>query len=459
MRPDSRESAGLRRRQRWQLAILAPVTAALSGCVDLQALRLPHPSVAPEQQPAATLSVDASRVEPMYHRMFAIDLPTVIRVAMAGNLDIQAAQQRVEASQGAYEASIGGIFPSLTPSITAQRLKGVLGNAAGGFSIASVANVVPAAALEWVINPGQVAYDLIAARRQLEASAQQQQAVEQETARSAAVQYYALVLAQARVAATREALDQALELVRIERLKLQTGTGLPGNEMQAEAAFAAAQEAELNALNGFYDASVALAVTLHLDATTMLVPHIGTMAQTTLVREDMPIDAMLVTAVRYRPDLQAVRSLYLASQADTGSTLWGGLGPQVVAQRTFFGAPPANQAADTLYTQQTYSATVGFNLSAEIFGRIKTATANARIAGIDVDAQLDKVRAAVVSAHQASITAAKLIPIADREVSSAKEALRLTQENRKNGTGLTIDVLQADAAAVRHRLTLLPRWV
>ena len=55
------------------------------------------------------------------------------------------------------------------------------------------------------------------------------------------------------------------------------------------------------------------------------------MSQTTLVREDLPIEDMLVIALRYRPDLQAVRTLVSAAQADKGATLWGGLGPQVQA--------------------------------------------------------------------------------------------------------------------------------
>jgi len=43
----------------------------------------------------------------MYERrMLAVDLPTVSRVAMARNIDIQEAQQRVAASHGEYEASI-----------------------------------------------------------------------------------------------------------------------------------------------------------------------------------------------------------------------------------------------------------------------------------------------------------------------------------------------------------------
>jgi len=451
MRRGNQAHAFIMKRQCQQLAVAASMLLALNGCVDLQALRLPHPSVTPEKQPTASLDVDASHVEPMYHRLLAIDLPTVARVALARNLDIQQAQQRVEASRGAYEASIGAFFPSITPSVIALGLRGAV-SSGGVLGNASFANFLPAAALQWIINPGQVAYDLIASRRQLEGSAQKEQAVEQETTRLAAVQYYTVVLTQAQLAATRQALDEAQEFLRIERLRLQTGNGLPADELRAEAAFAAAQEAELTALNGFYNASVTLTVTLHLDATTMLVPHTGKMAEARLVREDLPIEAMLVTAVRYRPDLQAVRTLYLASQANKGSTVWGGLGPQVVAQRTFYPAPPVGQLADTEYRQQIYAATGSFNWSGQIFGRIKSAVANVKIAGLNVDLQLDQARAAVVTAHQASITAEKLIPIATQEVASAEEALRLTQENLKNGTGLTIDVLQADATAVQAQL-------
>jgi hypothetical protein len=70
----------------------------------------------------------------------------------------------------------------------------------------------------------------------------------------------------------------------------------------------------------------------------------------------------------------------------------------------------------------------------------------------NMDRLLDQVQATVVTAHQASITNAKLIPKAKQEVTSAEEALRLTQKNLQSGTGLTIDVLQAQDAADQARL-------
>jgi outer membrane protein TolC len=385
------------------------------------------------------------------HRMLATDLPTTVRVAVARNIDIQTARQHVAAAGAAFEASVGMIFPSITPNITALGLQGAVGTPAG-LAVLGFNHIFPMAVLQWIINPGQVAYDVIASKRRLEAADQQDLAVVQETTRVAAVQYYDIVLAQAQVGVARRSLQEAEELLRIERLRLKAGTGLPVDELRAKAALAVRQQNILIALNAFYTASVALTVTLYLDPTVMLVPKGGGVKQTMLVREDLSIDDLLVTAARYRPDLEAVRILVAAAEADTGSTIWGGLGPRVMATRTFQPRPPAGSISDTEYREQVYVASGGFNLSAATYGRIRAATANAKIAELDVERRLDQVQAAVVTAHQTSLTIKKTIPIAQEEVTSAEEALRLTRKNLETGTGLTIDVLVAQDAADQARL-------
>ena len=435
----------------------------VSGCTDMDGgarFQRSLPSVATARQPSASLKIDTSQIRPMYdRRMLAVDLLTTVRVATARNLDIQAAQERVAASRGAYEASIGMIFPSVSPNITALGLQGAVATPA--LVVQSFNHVFPIVLLQWIINPGQVAYDIIASKRRLEASDQLDLAIVLETTRAAAVQYYEVVLAQAQVGVARRSLQEAEELLRIERLRLKVGTGLPEDELRAQAALAARQQNLLTALNAFYNASVALAITMHLDPTVMLVPKAGSIKATTLVREDLSIDDMLVTAARYRPDLEAIRTLVAAAEAGTGATIWGGLGPQVTAAATFTTRPPASSTADTEYRQQTYIATGGFNWSAATFGRIRTAIANAKIAGLDAERQLDLVQAAVVTAHQTSLTTKKTIPIAQQEVSSAEEALRLTQKNLQSGTGLTIDVLVAQDAADQaglHYATAVTRY-
>src|SRR5882762_9202913 len=64
---------------------------------------------------------------------------------------------------------------------------------------------------------------------------------------------------------------------------VRTYLGSALGPMRAQAAVAAVQQDGLTAIKEFYNASIALTITLHLDSTVMLVPHAGAMAQTTLV--------------------------------------------------------------------------------------------------------------------------------------------------------------------------------
>src|SRR5258706_13787977 len=308
------------------------ILAALAvGCATQRNPAPPHPSVAPATQPSASLSIAGADVRPMYHELLAIDLPTALRVAAARNLDIAQARQRVDAARGRYESSVEAVFPVIAPSLAYQHLEGVNQNANGSLTAANFTNFLPAISVQWILNPGRVVYDIIASKRRMEASEQQQGAVEPDTARTAALQYYDLVLAQAQIGVARQAVAQAEELLRITSLKVKSGTGLPTDEFRAQANLGGLQQNVVLALNRVYQNSVALTLTLHLDPLVTLVPRADSVAQTTLVRDDIPVEELLAMAAQYRPDLEAIRTLLRSAEADTGTTIWAGLGPQLQA--------------------------------------------------------------------------------------------------------------------------------
>ena len=425
-----------------------------AGCAAPLPGPAPHLLMAPTSQPAVSLQLNPSQIRPMYRRLLAVDLPTVVRVAAARNLDIEQARQRVEVNRGRYESNIEAIFPVVAPSIAYNHFQGVGQNANGTLTgPVHFDNLVPALSIQWILNPGVIVYDIVASKRRLDASNQQQQSVVLDTIRSGAVQYYDLVLAQARLAVAQQAVNEAKELLRITRLQVKAGTGLPSDEVRAEAALAALEQDVILALNTFYQSSITLTLTLHLDPTVTLVPKPRQINQTTLVRDDLPVEDLLATAARYRPDLQAARTLLAAAEADTGATVWGGIGPQVQAAYTVNGLKTYYPHKDYDWKEQQKAGIgAGFALGASTFGNLKTAQATERLAGVDVQRQVDVVRAAVVAAAQSSAANARLIPIARQELDSAQEALRLTQANLNVGTALLLDVLQAQNAAEDARL-------
>jgi outer membrane protein TolC len=431
----------------------ASLALALVGCATPRHAPQALPSVAPTTQPSVSLDVGPTELKPMYRELLAIDLPTVLHVANTKNLDIEQARQRVEASKGRYESSVEAVFPVIAPSIAYQHLEGVNQNANGSLTAANFTNFLPAISVQWILNPGRVVYDIIASKRRMEASELQEDAVTLDTSRLAAVQYYDLVLSRARLAVARQSVAEAEELVRITRLKVDSGTGLPTDALRAQANLAGFQQDVFIALNQFYQASVALTLTLHLDPVVTLVPKDESIIQTSLVRDDMPIEELLAMAAQYRPDLQAVRTLLKSTEADTGTVMWGNLGPQLQAGYTYGGLQTSTSSKDYgLHQQQKAGVGASFALGLSTFGLVKTAKANEQLASVDVQRQLDEVRAAVVSAQQNSLTNAKLIPVASDQLKAAEEALRLAQANLKAGTMLTIDVLQVQAEVDRARL-------
>jgi outer membrane protein TolC len=436
------------------IGISVGLIAVLSSCAAPAARpRVAHLSVAPSTQPTAALEVDVSQIQPMYRELLAIDLPTVAQVAAARNLDVQAARRRVEASQGRYETSVEAIFPVIAPSLTYQHLNGVNQQSNGTLVHTNFNTFLPALAAQWILNPGKVAYDVIASKRRLEASEAQQDAALLETTRQAAVQYYEMVLAQQRLAVAQQAVSEGEEFLRISQLRLRAGNGLPADELRAKAALAGRQQDLALAINAFYQASLALTVTLHLEPSVTLVPRGGQVNQTTLVREDIGIDSLLATAVRHRPDLEAVRGLLAAAEADRGSVVWGGIGPQVQAGYSYGGiGGSALGDSFSLHQQDKASASAGFAFGLSTFGQVKSASAAQELASLDVQRQLDTIRASVVAAQQTSLTSAKLIPMARQQVDAAQEALRLAQANLRVGTMLAVDVLQAQDAVDEARL-------
>jgi len=279
----------------------------------------------------------------MYRELLAVDLPAVVRVAAARSIDIQQARERVQAARGRYESSVEAVLPVIAPALTYQHLEGANQNASGTLVFTNFNNLLPAITLQWIVNPGRIYYDILASKRRLAASDEQEQSTELETIRTAAVQYYDLMLAQARVAVARKAAGEAEEALRLTRLRVRAGTGLAADEMRARAFLAGRRQDLILAVNNFYQASLALTVTLRLDPLVTLVPSAAQIAQVTLVRDELPVDELLAMAIVYRPDLQAARTLLAAAQADKGAVVWGALGPQLQAAVEEADAPLAGR--------------------------------------------------------------------------------------------------------------------
>ncbi|HVP10489.1 MAG TPA: TolC family protein [Phycisphaerae bacterium] len=485
--------------------ILLGLFGSLGGCALLkqEPPAAAAPDVRPTSQPSPANSVelDKSLIRPMHQELLPIDLPATARVALANNLDIQLARQQVKAQRGRLESTVGAVFPVVGPNTSFEHLDGTTRHANGALFGANFNTFRATAAAELITNPGRVVYDIIAARKTLSASKHQERYVILETLRLAANQYYDLALAQADVAAARQAVVEAEELLRINQLRLDTGMGIPADVVMAKAQVSERQEQFIASIDDFYRASVALAVTLRLDAAVTLIPKADQFSAVTLVRPDLPLDDLLALAVMYRPDLDRVRALAEAAAAQTGATWWGDLGPEFQVGYEYGGvtghsnhtipgkgippplvvnpfsttgtfstvplvngaivegisegsqnlAPSRNQTFG-FSGEEHFTAGAGSKWSLSAIGDLKTANAEERSAVLSAELRLEQVKGQVVSILQESRTQLELITASQQEVAFATEALRLSQVNLQAGTMITLDVLHAEDAVARARV-------
>lgn len=393
----------------------------------------------------------------MYSQLLPIDLRTVIRVAVARNLDIQLARQQVEAQRGRLQSAEGEAFPVFSPAALFDAVNGGVRNTPGNILSANFTTLQPSLFIQWVMNPGKVVNDVIAARKRLLAANYQDRAIVQRTLQTAVVQYYDLALAQAEVAATQQDLKEAEELLRITISRVRNAVGLAADESQARAELAARQGDVIHALLAFYRSSVALGRTLDLEPTVTLVPNEGNLQQLTLVRPEIPIDALLTLAVEHRDDLQSVRALLGAATAERNGVFWAGFGPTVQADGTIGligghadNIDGRNQDYGFRGTERL-NAAAGWRFGLSSFGDLRTAKAGEREAFLDAQRKLEDVRSEVVLAQQESIAENALISKAREQLEFAQKALTLTRANLVAGTMTTLDVLHAQTVLAQAR--------
>ena len=487
----------------WRVGLF--LALPLAGCATTKkpGPAVERPDVSPRGPVAstATIPLDAAHVKPMFTELLPIDLPTVQRVALAQNTDIMQARLNVTAVQGNYESTVGAAFPAIVPTALFEHVEGSVRATQGDIVGVNFDSFFAGSAIQWVVNPGRVIYEIVAAKKRLSAAEHLEESVTLATLRDASVQFYALALGQTRISAANRGVEEATELLRVNRLRLQTGTGVQADVLRAEARLAQRQQDLATAMKDFYDASVVLAVTLHLDSSVTLVPSLASLEEAQLVREDLSIEETLGIAVAFRPELEGLRNLIDAAVAEGKKTWWTGFGPTLSlayqyggitghadnvvpaegipgnlivnpasANGSFSGNPFANGLIkegilrgskrldgrdDQTYSfsnQQRATAAAGWRLSLSTLGELKTTRAREQTALVRFERTLDEVRAEAVTATQAAKTYEQLIEFARQQVVSAEEALRLTQTNLQAGTMTTLDVLQAQDAASQARV-------
>ncbi|HEV8716546.1 MAG TPA: TolC family protein [Candidatus Binatia bacterium] len=407
---------------------------------------------AEEQGPAVSVPLKPVELRPIRTaERLPIDLPTALRLATANNLEIQEAHARVREVQGEKNRALAEFLPTTSYSFTARKIDGRIQASFGELGDRTFSTLNPAGVFVLSVDPGQALFDTLAAHKLLDAATEQEEGITQQTLLNVASRHFDLEQAQARVAIAEQAVATSQELVRLSRDRESVGTGLKVDVLRAEARLAEDEGRLSQARKEFREASVTLALTLKLDPSVTLFPLEPVVKQLTAIPLTTPLDDLLNRASVQRPEVKELSLRTEAAKNQHTALWWKALGPKVAGTVE----ESAIGRSFDLGNRQIYSGYIGWTLSPSSIGEIQAARARLDQVKIQTERILESVKAEVIQAREAALTAQEQIEAAHRGVQAAEASLALSQTRLEGGVGLTLEVLEAQAALTTARTALV----
>ncbi len=368
-----------------------------------------------------------------------LDLFGVVNSALCNNPQTREAWANSRAQAAQVGVSQASYLPSMSVSLAHNRNSPGISQRSLGFGLSYL-----------LYDFGARAANLENARQLLAAVNATQNSTVQSLFLSAVQAYY-------QVRATRAALDAALvseaaakESFTAANARYMAGSATPADKLTAQTAYSQATLSRITADGALKIAQGNLSNLLGLDAnlSAQLVPSDGISSADGIRSFEKNIATLIEQARENRPDLQAAKAQLLAAQASADAA-------RAAAKPSLSLTASTNQNSGGGVTSQ--GSTVGISLSAPLFsGYGPTYRIRAAEAQIETrQAQLDRIRLQVAldvwTAYQNLVTAVQNLRATADLLESAQQSERVALGRYKAGSGIMLDLLNAQTALAGAR--------
>ncbi len=387
---------------------------------------------------------------------YPIDLPAALRLAGAQNLDIQIARERLREAEAERTSALERFFPWIAPGVSYHRRDGVAqGVPSGIISDAHFQSYYPGATLAAQVDLGDAIYKSLAAKQLVKASDQALETQRQDTILNAAQGYLELAKAKALVEVTTDALKTSQDYQQQLHEAVASGIAFKGDELRVQTQTKNYQIALRQGGEQQRVVAVNLARILHLDSRVELVPQDAGLTRLTLIEPGTAMDTLVERALRSRPELKESQALILAARESKKGAVYGPLIPSIGAQvfgGGLGGGPdggPSNFGAEGDYL-------VGLSWRigpGGLFDSGRVRATKARLAATELGATKlkDDITSQVVTGLTRLQSLSEQIVLAEGNLASASETLRLTRERKQFGVGVVLEDIQAEQELERAR--------
>ena len=402
------------------------------------------------------LGIGVADAQPTNAAGNTIDLPTVLRLAGARNLDVQIARERLNEAQAGRETALEQFVPSLTPGIAYHRRDGMAQAVpAGTVSETHLYSYAPGATVAAQMALGDAIYQSLAARQLVKASGQAFEAQRQDAALNAAQDYFDLAKAKALADVLKGAVGISSDYQQELHEAVGAGIAFKGDELRVQTQTERDQIALRQAVEKQRVAAVNLAQVLHLDSTVDLVPLDADLVPLLLFPTNAALDSLVQQALNSRPELKAGQALVMASRDAKNGAVYGPLVPSIGAQVFAGGLGGGHDGQPGNFgDSEDYLVGAGWRIGSGglfDFGRIKANKARLAATQLGQTKLQDAVIAQVVSSATRVQSLSDQINLARRNLATANEAFRLTRERKQYGVGVVLEDIQAQQALTQAR--------
>lgn len=443
-----------------QVAFRQPAepTTPPSGLPPREVLPAPLPAPA---QPSQTTG------EP-----FLVDLPTVLRLADADNLQVGIARWQINQALARQERAEALWLPSIRGGMNYNRHEGaiqdVVGNqfdtsrgaAYGGLGagvFGAGAPMVPGVLAQFHLT--DALFQPLAAQQAVGARSQAASAVKNNVLLQVALAHQELLRAAQEQAIAKESLAQAQELAELTGQFAQAGQGAAADADRAVTELSQRQIEVFRSEEAIRVAGARLAQLLRLDQNLRLMPAEPTVLPLEIVRADIPLRELTATGLSQRPELSEQRFLVGEAVTRLRREEYAPLIPSVMLGASYGGlSSGVNDDFASARDRLDFDALAYWeirNLGRGDAAAKREASAVLRQQQLRQLDALDQVAREISEAHAQVQSRAQALGPAEQGWRSAEQSRRRNWERIRASQGLPIEALQANNALDTAQRTYL----
>jgi outer membrane protein TolC len=378
--------------------------------------------------------------------VYPIDLPTVLRLANAQNLDVKIARERLNEAKANHDSAVEQFFPWIAPGAAYRRHEGEIQAVDGTMLDASKQSYSAGGTLTAQMDLGDAIYKSLAAKQLVKAAGHALASQQQDSTFAAALGYYDLAKAKAIVGVFVEALNISSNYQAQLHEAVGVGIAFKGDELRVQVQTERYQITLRQAMEQQRVAAARLAQTLHLDPSVELLPQDSDLVPLSLIETNAALDSLMKTAFNSRPELKQSHALTSAAGDAKNGAVYGPIIPTLGAQAFVGGLGGGqNDSTGNFSDSEDYFVGVGWRIGpGGLFdmGRIRSSKAQLETTKLNGEKVRDEITREVVENNTRVQSLFDQLATTKQNLTTASETLRLTQARKEFGVGAVLEDIQ-----------------